>query len=311
MLVKYIQKNFQNRHVLCAYEAGGSGFSLHDTLTANNIECWVLSPNSIPCSKNTMVKNNRLDSQRIAQAIKSAEIPPIRIPSQEYRELRHLIRIYDNYSKAQSTAKKRIKALLLFENLYGKISDPAVRWTQHFIQELEQCPCSQATRARLDALLSDLKYARTHLATTLQAIKNFCNNSIVIHEYIDCLISIPGIGIRTASYILGKLGDPSQLRNPREIGAFFGLTPKENSTGDRINKGSISHAGNSIARALLIEAAWVAIRYDKELYHFYHRIRSRNPKQSGSQKAITAVARKLTARIYAVLKNKKKYIRTQ
>jgi transposase len=308
LLVQYIKKRFANNNILCAFEAGGTGYDLYDTLTANNITCFVLPPNSISKPGNAMVKNNRIDSKNIAQTIKSGDANPIRVPSLVYRELRHLIRIYDNYSKAQSIAKRRIKALLLFENLYNEYSFSNTKWSQRFISELKCCPCSSATRIRLDCLLSDLSYNRKHLANSLRSIKKFCNEDPEIKEYIEYLLSIPGIGIRTASYVLGKIGDPALLRSPRELGSFFGLTPKERSTGDKINKGSISHAGTAIGRSLLVEASWIAIRYDKELRQFYDRIRSRNPKQSGSKKAIIAVARKLTTRIYAVLKNKKKYI---
>ena len=150
-LVHSIQKNFTGSRVLCAYEAGGSGFGLYDTLSAHHIACWVVPPHAIPQPPNTMVKNNRLDSQRIAQAIKSGDVAPIRVPGEPYRELRHLIRIYDNYARLQSVAKQRIKSLLLFEDLYKDIADPDRRWTRRFIQELKQCPCSKATRLRLDA----------------------------------------------------------------------------------------------------------------------------------------------------------------
>jgi len=309
MLVKYIKTHFSKNRVLCAYEAGGTGFELYDILLSNNIPCCVISPNAIPKARNAMVKNNRIDSQLIAQAIKSKSVEPIRVPSEEYRELRHLIRIYDNYAKNQRAAKNRIKALLLFESLYKHFPDDCnKRWSISFINEIKHCPCSSATRLRLDALLNDLAYARMNLAVSLKSIKVFCKSSTNISSYIDCLISIPGIGIRTASYLLGKIGDPQRLRSPHEIGAFFGLTPKENSTGTKVNKGSITHNGNGIARGLLVEAAWVAIRYDKELGHFYQRIKSKNPKEIAAKKAITAVARKLTMRIYSVIKNKKKYV---
>ncbi|MBP7795566.1 MAG: transposase, partial [Elusimicrobiales bacterium] len=74
-----------------------------------------------------------------------------------------------------------------------------------------------------------------------------------------------------------------------------------------INRGSITHMGNGILRSLLIESSWIAIRKDKELEQFYHRIRSRNNPKVGSRIAITAVARKLTHRIYCVLKEERNY----
>ena len=94
----------------------------------------------------------------------------------------------------------------------------------------------------------------------------------------------------------------------REIAAFIGLVPTEKSTGDVINQGSITHLGNKILRSLLIEVAWVAIRQDTELNQFYHRIKKKHHPSIGARKAIVAVARKLTQRIYKVLKEQRLYV---
>lgn len=66
--------------------------------------------------------------------------------------------------------------------------------------------------------------------------------------------------------------------------------------------------GNNILRSLLVESAWIAIRYNKQLAQVYHRIRSRHPVGIGSRKAIVAIARKLTLIIYRVLKDQREYI---
>lgn len=123
--------------------------------------------------------------------------------------------------------------------------------------------------------------------------------------------SIPGIGFITATSILGKIGDPGNLRNVRELTCFMGLTPTERSSGDITRRGSITHLGDKKLRALLIEAAWVAIRSDIELREFFYRIKSRNHPMCASQKAIVAVARKLTQRIYRVLKDQRRYVTHQ
>ena len=66
--------------------------------------------------------------------------------------------------------------------------------------------------------------------------------------------------------------------------------------------------GDATTRNKLIESAWMSIRHDPELLEFYQRIKSRNPDDFGSRKAIVAVARKLTTRIYAVLKYQRPYL---
>ena len=108
--------------------------------------------------------------------------------------------------------------------------------------------------------------------------------------------------------LLGKIGDPRHLQNPRELASFVGLTPRERSTGDAVSRGSITHLGDKNLRYLLVEAAWVAIRKDTQLNQFYERIKSKNHPRMASKIAITAVARKLTQIIYRVLKDERNYI---
>ena len=129
-----------------------------------------------------------------------------------------------------------------------------------------------------------------------------------IKEDIVYLRSIPGIGFITANLLLGRLGDPENLRNVREIAAFLGLVPTEDSSGDRVYRGRITHLGDPFVRSRLIECSWVAIRYDKELEQFYHRIKSRHHPRIAASKAIVAVARKLTQRVYRVLKDRRPYV---
>ena len=47
-LYNYIQKHFDPKKVICAYEAGPTGFHLHDYLTEKNVLCLITSPASIP-----------------------------------------------------------------------------------------------------------------------------------------------------------------------------------------------------------------------------------------------------------------------
>jgi transposase len=51
-----------------------------------------------------------------------------------------------------------------------------------------------------------------------------------------------------------ELGDWHRFR-PESLGPFLGLTPSENSSGERRRQGAITKAGNSHVRRLLIEAA--------------------------------------------------------
>lgn len=305
----YIQNNFSDKRVICAYEAGPTGFHLHDHLKGKKVPCFVTPPTSIPKAPNERVKTNRIDSNKISEELLAGKLKSIRVPEGSYRELRHLVRIRENYAYDRKEARQRIKALLLSDNLYPLLKDPEIKWSSRYIKELKQIKCSHAVRTRLDMLLMDLEYARQQIFFTHRTLKIFCKNNPEVQKYISYLQSIVGIGFVTAVSILAKIGDPQNLKNPREIGAFLGLVPRENSTGDKIKKGSITHLGNQNLRSMLIEVSWVAMRKDNELEQFYYRIKSRHHPKIASQIAIVAVARKLTQRIYKVLKEQRKYIK--
>jgi len=304
----YLQNNYTDKKVICAYEAGPTGFHLYDYLNRKDIPCLVVSPLSIPKAPNEKVKTNRIDSEKLAQDLKSGSLRSIRVPQGEYRQLRCLVKTRENYSQLRKATKQRIKALLLSAHLDSHIKDDYEKWSCNYINELKQLPCGDAVRQSLDMLLSDLQYAREQTLAIHRRLKTFCKNNAAIDQYRRYLQSIPGIGFIVATTILAKIGDPRNLRNPREIGAFTGLVPTEKSTGDAIKRGSITHLGNKTLRFLLIEAAWVAIRKDIKLQQFYHRIKRRHHPKIAAKKAITAVARKLTLIIYRILKEQRMYI---
>lgn len=305
-LYQYISKRYNGNRVLCAYESGPTGLALHDYLVSKNIECLLVSPFLIPKINRQKVKNNRIDSEQIAQHLKSGDVKPVRIPSHAYRELRHLVKLRENYARDRMTAKQRIKSLLLFESI--SVEEPSsTHWSHAYIEKLKTQSCSAATRAHMDMLIEDLEYARTHLAHVIKQLKAFCKEHNQIQQNIEYLESIPGIGFICATSILGKTGGPENWHTLQELASFAGLTPTEHSTGNTVNHGHITHNGDQTLRFLLIEAAWVSIRKDRELNQFYHRIKNKHHLRIGSKKAITAVARKLTQRIYRVLKDQRPY----
>lgn len=265
-------------------------------------------PSSIPKAPSDRVKTNRIDSEKIAQELKSCTLKSIRVPREHYRELIYLIQTREDYSRAQKCAKQRIKALLLQAHLYPLIPDPDIRWSKHCIQHLKNIQCSYAVRMRLNLLINDLEYSRNQLLAILRTLKTFCKNIPEVAQHMRYLQSISGIGFITAVTILGRIGDPKNLKDQRELASFVGIVPSEYSTGDTVTKGSITHLGNQTLRSLLIEASWSAIRKNTELNQFYHRIKSRHHLRIGARVAIVAVARKLTHIIYRVLKDQRTFI---
>jgi hypothetical protein len=163
-------------------------------------------------------------------------------------------------------------------------------------------------RFELDHLIGTLHFHFNSAALVQKQIRRYCQNDPELRQSISLLKSIPGIGWIVAAHLVARLGDWREIENVRSIAGFLGLVSSEHSTGDKENRGPITRAGDSRLRNKLIQSAWTTIKKDPELRAFYRRIFERHPKKVAARKAIVAVARKLTTRIYAVLKQQRPFV---
>ncbi len=78
------------------------------------------------------------------------------------------------------------------------------------------------------------------------------------------LASIPGIGPIIATALIASVADPSMFRSGREMAAWIGLVPKQNSTGGKVRLGRISKQGDKYLRWLLVAGAMAVIRHGRK-----------------------------------------------
>jgi len=306
-LIGYVTHHYSRQRVAFAYEAGPTGFKLYDELTKHGYFCLITSASNIPTAKGQRVKTNRLDSQKISLNLRGGQLKPVHVPTETYRHLRHLTQLRDTFVKQMKATKCRIKSLLLYEGIPFPEAPSSSGWSSKVIGQLESLGCSLLVRFKLDRLLLSLKFFHTNILETTRAIRVFCGSDTELISNIGYLMSIPGIGWATASQLLARIGDWRQLQRVDQLGSFLGLVPRENSTGDEVNRGSITRLGDKRLRNKLIQCAWISIRRDPQLREFYRRIFNRHHNRYAARKAIVAVARKLTSRIFAVLSQQRNY----
>jgi transposase len=307
-LVSYVRKHFSGKKVAFAYEAGPTGWGLYDRLTGEGYRCVVAAPSMIPKAPGQRVKTNRLDSYKISENLRGGQLKSIHVPSRSYRQLRHLIQLRDTFMKETVGMKLRIKGLLLFEGIPFPPAPAGSQWSFMVKDQLKKCSCASPVRFKLDRLLESLEFCEKQALQTIKEIRRFCQQDPELSQCVRHLMTIPGIGWIVASHLLARIGDWREIQNVRQLGAFVGVVPTEHSTGDRTARGSITRTGDSRLRGKLIQAAWSAIRKDAELREFYRSVCQRHPRDRAARKAIVAVARKLTTRIYAVLKEQRPYV---
>jgi transposase len=307
-LLNYVQKHFPGQRVAFVYEAGGTGFGLYDDLVANNQTCLVVAPSMVPTAPGQRVKTNRIDGKKLSLGLRGGDLQSIHVPSRSYRELRHLVQLRDTHTAQLTATKCRIKALLLFEGIPFPEAPPGGQWSARVVAELRVLPCTEEVRFKLDHLIGTLHFHFNSAALVQKRIRRYCQNDPEIRNSIKLLTSLPGMGWITAAHSVARLGDWREITNVRQIAGFVGLVSSEHSTGNHENRGPITRSGDSRLRNKLIQCAWIAIRKDPELRDFYRRIYQRQPKKVAARKAIVAVARKLTTRMYAVLKQQRPFV---
>ncbi|MGH7218839.1 MAG: IS110 family transposase [Nitrospiraceae bacterium] len=307
-LVNHVRRHFPAQKVAFAYEAGPTGYGLYDGLMAQDYPCVIASPSMIPKAPGQRVKTNRLDSRGLSENLRGGQLKSIHVPSVRYRELRHLTQLRDVLVSETVGMKQRIKSLLLMEGLEFPKAPPGSQWSFLVKNKLRKLPCSSTVRFKLDQLLDSLEFDEKQVLKAIKEIRRFCQTDPELSQCIEYVTSVSGIGWIVASQLLARIGDWRELKNVRQLGGFVGLVPTEHSTGERIDRGSITHSGDPRLRSKLIQASWSAIRKDDELREFFRSVCRSHAHPSASRVAIVAVARKLTVLISVVLMKQRPYV---
>jgi len=126
---------------------------------------------------------------------------------------------------------------------------------------------------------------------------------------IQRLLSIPGIGLITATALVGFVGSVLRFPSSRHFASFLGLTPRERSSGQTRRLGAISKRGDAYLRMLLIHGARTVLIAAKNLEK-PDQLRSwalHVQRKRGSNKATVALANKIARIVWAVWINETSY----
>jgi len=117
------------------------------------------------------------------------------------------------------------------------------------------------------------------------------------------LLSVPGVGPRTAETISAYVDRPQRFKNSRQVSAYAGLVPRQYQSGQTDRRGRITRRGPRLLRKMLVEAAWVMLRYNDWARRIVERISK--GQRTRKRQALVALARKLLVRCWAMLRDEK------
>ncbi|MBY3328957.1 IS110 family transposase [Rhizobium laguerreae] len=111
------------------------------------------------------------------------------------------------------------------------------------------------------------------------------------------LMTIPGVGVVTATALVSSMREPSDFESGRHFAAWLGLVPKQHSTGGKENLGGISKRGDCYLRRLLIHGSRSIMRWRGRSWTWLSKLRDRRP----AKVAAVAIANKTARIIWSLL----------
>ena len=161
----------------------------------------------------------------------------------------------------------------------------------------------EAARIELQILLSDYDRQTKREAELMALI----NEKIREVPYIDKLLEIRGVGLKTVIGFVAEVGDIKRFDDPKQIQKLSGYAIVKNQSGKHKGESHISYRGRKRLRYVMYEAAVSVVSHSPEFrsIHQYYTTRDKNPLKK--MQSMIAVACKLIRIFYVILKNGTKY----
>jgi transposase len=271
-------------------EATANAFQVYDQLLPHAHSVIVVHPPQVALVVRSQVKTDKIAAFQLARLLAKGLLTGIWVPPQEVRELRTLVAQRKKMIALKTQAKNRLQGVLFrysFPPPEGPLFDSAQRawWQSLPVGPLEKIRI-QSDLATLDFSLEQITLLETHMAAW--AAKD---------ARVAVIFQLSGVGLVTAVTLLSAIGDITRFPNAKSLVGYAGMGVRVHDSGMTTRTGGITKAGRREMRAVMVEAAQIAVLHDPrwkaELVRLEYRL--------GRNKAIVAIARKMLVVVWHLL----------
>jgi len=244
-------------------------------------------------------KSDAIDAEAICEAVQRPNMRFVPCKSIEQQDIQSLHRIRSQLVARRTAQANQIRGLLLE---YGVVIPQGICYVRKEIPSILENADNELTLL-FRALLNDLYEEMVHLDERVESLEDELKK--VSRDNINCqrLLTIPGIGLLSATALIAAIGDISVFKSGRELAAWLGLVPRQHSTGGKPTLLGISKRGDTYIRTLLIHGGRSITRLAEKHQDKRSQWISRLEQRRGNNIAAVAVANK-NARIAWVLLTK-------
>jgi len=264
--------------VVTCHEAGRDGFSLHRWLEEHGVESLVIDSSSILVDRRARrVKSDRLDAARMLELLvrhqrgETSVFKVVRAPTVEAEDARRLTRERAALVKERTRLTNSIRAVLTTQGCRSKAIE---KLDVDELQTLSGTAFLPNAKDQIRRSLARLELVKEQIGEIEAEIQRSAKAPRTEAEAkIQKLCQLKGIGWISAAVLVNELFGWRQFRNRREVGAIVGLACSPYRSDQTVREQGISKAGNRNVRAVLVELAWLWLRWqpDSELTKWYKR----------------------------------------
>lgn len=226
VLYRYLSEHFPNGIYHSVYESGFSGFWAHYKLRETGINNIVVNASDVPTTqKEKVYKDDTVDSNKLARALRNGELRAIHVPSHESLQERSLVRCRSTLVKDMTRFKQRIKSFLYF---YGisyppQFERPGTHWSKRFMNWLKEDVklSNQMGQEALWLLIKQAEGQRELLLETTKKIRELAKQEKYRHR-MELLQSIPGVGFITSITLLTEIEEITRFESTDHLASYVG-----------------------------------------------------------------------------------------
>jgi transposase len=299
------QEKADGSEVHLVFEISGSAGFIYDSLIDCADSITVANPSKMTWIYRTAKKNDCFDARKMAVLLSIGEIPSVHMPDREIRQWRQTILHRRKIVQNVTQVKNRIRALLKSEG-FNQPYERGGWWKKVNLEWMRKLSSQEINPNSLFVMhLGNLMEELETFGSQLKRVTKYLDEYLSTHPGGRLLMSIGGVGPRTAEAVLAYTDAVERFGNYKRYCSYFGVTPKLDESGSTRRIGHINKQGPSVVRWVLCESSWKVIRKSKALREFYERVKA--GQDSRKKIAIVAVCRKLLSIMRAMLRDNERF----
>ena len=204
-------------------------------------------------------KNDAADAEAICEAVTrpTMRFVAVKTPEQQSVMMLHRVRLMLNRQRTQLT--NAMRAHMSEFGVIAPVGRMGVEQLLGVISDHEDRRIPANARVCLEMLAAQLSVVKQQILENDRRIRESARETELGRRLMD----IPGVGPLLASAFVASIADPRIFRTGRDLAAWIGLVPKQNSSGGKERLGGISRAGNRYLRQMLVVGSMAVIRHAK------------------------------------------------